>query len=157
MSNNLLEDYRRRLLERYRRQVTRFAEHPALRDAQRSRVAIKPGEWSAHQVLFHTCLVDEKSYGPRLGRVLREDRPMLEDFDADRWMDEHYDPAEAVAAILDRWRRVRDEVAAEAEAAPPEDWSRTGRQPFWGERTAQWWIERAVAHADDHWRQLNGE
>jgi len=157
MGDGLLDDYRQRLLDRYRRQVAHYGEHPVWLDERASHVPIKPGEWSAHQILFHTCLVDEQVYGPRLQRILREDHPELEDFDSEAWMEAHYDRAEPASSLLDRWGRARQRYASEAEAAPVEAWSRTGRQPYWGERTLQWWVERAVAHAEDHWRQFNGE
>jgi hypothetical protein len=157
MPDDLLDEYRQRLLARYLQQPEAYAEHLAGLGEAACRTPIKPGEWSAHQVLFHTSSVDERAYGPRLRRILREDRPALEDYDGDGWMAEHYDPAEPTGVMLERWRSARQGYAAEVAAVPPEGWGRTGLQPYWGERTLQWWIERAVAHADEHWRQLNGE
>jgi hypothetical protein len=157
MADPVLDEYRRRLMARYRRQVGEYAEHLALLDDRAVRAPLKPGEWSAHQVLFHTASVDEQAYGPRLRLILRADHPVLEDFDSDRWMLEHYDAAQPTQDLLQGWAAAREAYAVEAEAAPPEAWSRSGRQTYWGERTLQWWIERAVAHADDHWRQLLGE
>ena len=157
MPDSPLDDYRRRLMARYLDQVGEYAAYLAGLDDGAARTPIQPGEWSAHQVLFHASSVDENAYGPRLRRILREDRPLLEDYEGDGWMAQHYEPAEPAGAILERWRSVRQGYAAEAAGAPPEAWSRTGRQPYWGERTLQWWVERAVAHADEHWRQLTGD
>jgi hypothetical protein len=157
MPDEVLDDYRQRLLDRYLQQPEAYAEHLAGLDDRAALTPIKPGEWSAHQLLFHTSSVDERAYGPRLRRILLEDRPALEDYDGDAWMAEHYDPAEPMGVILERWRSARQGYAAEVQAAPPEAWSRTGLQSYWGERTLQWWVERAVAHAEDHRRQLNGE
>jgi hypothetical protein len=157
MPNDPLDDYRRRLLARYLDQVDEYARHLAGLDEGAARAPIRPGEWSAHQVLFHASSVDENAYGPRLRRILREQRPMLEDYDGDGWMAERYDPAEPTRVILERWSSVRRDCSAEAAGAPTEAWSRTGVQPYWGERTLQWWVERAVAHADEHWRQLLGD
>jgi len=157
MPDEVLDDYRRRLLDRYRGQVEAYAEHLAGVDDGAARAPIQPGEWSAHQVLFHAVSVDENAYGPRLRRILREDRPTLEDYDGDGWMAGHYDPGEPTGVLLERWRSVRQGYAAELAKAPPEAWGRTGRQSYWGERTLQWWVERAVAHGDEHWRQLMGE
>jgi len=157
MPDDLLDDYRRRLLARYLQQPEAYAEHLAGLDDRAARTPIKPGEWSAHQVLFHLASVDEQAYAPRLRRILREGRPTLEDYDGDGWMAERYDLAESPQVILERWHSVRQEYAAEVAGAPPAAWSRTGLQPYWGERTLQWWVERAVAHADEHWRQLLGE
>ena len=157
MPDDLLKAYRGRLLARYRDQVEGFAAHLARLDDAAARLPIKPGEWSAHQVLFHVCATDELAYGPRLRRILLEDRPALEDFASEAWFAGHYDAGEPARAILERWRSVRQTYAAEVEAAPRQAWSRTGRQSYWGERTLQWWVERAVAHADEHRRQLMGE
>jgi hypothetical protein len=157
MPDDLLDDYRKRLLARYLQQPEDYAERLAGLDPAAGRTPIKPGEWSAHQVLFHTASVDEQAYGPRLRRILLEDRPALEDYDGDGWMAEHYDPAAPMGVILERWRSTRRDYAAAVAEAPAEGWGRTGRQSYWGERTLQWWVERAVAHADEHWRQLLGE
>lgn len=157
MTDALLDDYRRELVARYRNQVEVFRRHMAALDDRALRAPIKPGEWSPHQVVFHSAAVDQQAYGPRLGRILREDRPQLDDFDGDRWMAEHYEPSEPVGGMLDRWQALRQENAALVEAVPPTAWNRTGRQSFWGERTLQWWVERAVEHADEHLRQLRGE
>ena len=157
MPEGSVDDYRRRLLARYREQVDQYAGHLGGLTEAAARTPIKPGEWSAHQVLFHTFSVDENAYGPRLRRILHEDHPTLEDYDGEGWMAAHYDPGEPTGTLLDRWRAVRDGYSAEVEAVPSEAWSRTGRQSYWGERTLQWWVERAVAHADEHWRQLLGE
>lgn len=157
MTDLVLDDYRRRLLAHYRRQVIVYDEHLAALDKSAVRRPIKPGEWSAHQVLFHACSVDEQAYGPRLHRILHEERPALEDFHSDDWMATHYRAAEPIRDLVLRWQAARERYAAEVEAAPSEAWGRTGLQPYWGERTLQWWVERAVAHADEHWRQLHGE
>jgi len=153
----MLDEYRRELVERYRRQPAAYRERLKALDEAALHSPIKPGEWSAHQVIFHVSAVDEQAYGPRLLRILREDRPELEDFDSDRWMADHYGPGEPSQVILDRWQSARQAYADEVAAAPREAWSRTGRQPYWGERTLQWWVERAVAHAEEHQRQLEGE
>lgn len=157
MTSEALEDYRRQLLDHYLDQVQVYRAHLSPLEASAIRAAIKPGEWSPHQLLFHVRTVDQQAYGPRLERILREARPLLEDFDESAWMAAHYDPAELPQAILDEWEDVRRRYAGQLAAAPPEAWSRTGRQTYWGERTLQWWVERAIAHAEDHRRQLLGE
>lgn len=157
MPDDLLDDYRRRLLDRYREQPGEFDERLRRLDESAVRAPIKPGEWSAHQVLFHVLSVDEQAYGPRLFQILNETRPDLPDFDEPRWMQEHYDAGRPPQALLERWADVRRRNAAALAAVPAEAWSRTGRHGYWGERTLQWWLERAIAHADEHRRQLDGE
>ena len=157
MPNDLLDDYRRRLLERYRLQPAVYQDRLRGQDGASVRAAIKPGEWSAHQLVFHVCAVDEQAYGPRLLRILRDDRPKLEDFDEVAWMTDHYDPGEAPEAILERWGVARQTLADTLQTASLEAWNRAGMHAFHGERTLQWWLERGVAHGEDHLRQLDGE
>jgi hypothetical protein len=157
MTSESLDDYRRRLLDRYLDQVGEYRSHLSGLAPSAVRTEIKPGEWSPHQLLFHVRAVDQQAYGPRLERILREAHPALEDFHESEWMAANYDPDETASAILDTWESVRGDNADLLRGAPPEAWSRTGRQAYWGERTLQWWVERAIAHTDDHWRQLLGE
>lgn len=157
MTSHPLEDYRRELLGRYLGQVDDYRSHVSGLTASAVRTAIKPGEWSPHQLIFHVRAVDQQAYGPRLEQILREDQPTLSDFDESEWMAAHYDPDETPAAILDGWASVRRRYADLLADVPPPGWSRIGRQSYWGERTLQWWVERAIAHAEDHWRQLLGE
>ncbi len=157
MADDLLDAYRRRLLERFRLQPEMVQERLRGLDREGVRAPIKPGEWSAHQVIFHVRAADEQAYGRRLMRILQEERPELEDYDEVAWMKDHYDPEESSSAILVRWQSARRGWADLLDAAPPAAWSRSGRHPFYGERTLQWWLERAVAHAEDHRRQLEGE
>ena len=157
MPDDLLDDYRRRLLECYRSQPAAYRERLRHSNGASLQAPIKPGEWSAHQLIFHVRAADEQAYGPRLLRILREDRPQLENYDEVAWMADHYDPSEAAEAILDRWQAARQAWAGILESAPPGAWSRAGLHPFYGERTLQWWLERAVAHGEDHRRQLEGE
>ncbi len=157
MADDLLDDYRRRLLERFRLQPETYREHVRRLDREGVRAPIKPGEWSAHQVIFHVRAADEQAYGPRLMRILREERPQMEDYDEVAWMKDQYDPDEPAEAVLERWQAARRGWADILAAAPAEAWSRSGLHPFYGERTLQWWLERAVAHGEDHRRQLEGE
>ena len=155
--DDLLGDYRRRLLERFRFQPEPYHQRLRRLDGASLHAPIEPGEWSAHQVIFHVRAADEQAYGPRLMRILRDERPELENYDEVAWMTDHYDPDEAADAILDRWQTARRGWAGILETAPAASWSRSGLHPFYGARTLQWWLERAVAHGEDHRRQLEGE
>jgi hypothetical protein len=157
MDNETLDEYRRQLITRYRDQPAQYRGHVARLEQAALQAPIKPGEWSPHQLLFHVRAVDMQAYGPRLERILEEARPSLDDFDEAAWMAEHYDPAEGPESILDAWDRFRREIADLLTGRPAEAWNRTGLQAYWGERTLQWWLERAVTHAEDHWHQLQGE
>ena len=157
MADDLLDDYRGRLQGRFRLQPDAYRERLRGLDRASLHAPIRPGEWSTHQVIFHVRAADEQAYGPRLLRILREDQPRLEDYDEVAWMANHYDPDEPAEAILQRWQAARQGWAEVLQAAPTAAWSRSGSHPFYGERTLQWWVERSVAHGEDHRRQLEGE
>ena len=157
MDNTTLDEYRSHLIAHYREQPAQYRAYVSRLEQAAVQAPIKPGEWSPHQLLFHVRTVDMQAYGPRLERILNEARPTLDDFDEAVWMAEHYDPAELPSAILDAWDTFRKRTADLLTSLPAEAWNRTGLQPYWGERTLQWWLERAVTHAQDHWSQLQGE
>ncbi|HSR47771.1 MAG TPA: DinB family protein [Anaerolineales bacterium] len=156
-NNTPLDEYRRQLVARYRQHPAQYRDHVAGLDAAALQAPIKPGEWSPHQLLFHVRAVDVQAYGPRLERILNEARPPLDDFDEAAWMAEHYDSTEDLSSIVDTWAGFRQGIAELLKDLPADAWNRTGLQPYWGERTLQWWLERAVTHAEDHWSQLLGE
>jgi hypothetical protein len=157
VADEVLVRYRSQLIEQYLEQIEAYRRHLHDLDPSLLHAPIKPGEWSPHQVVFHIAAVDERAYGPRLLRILEDDRPDLDDFDEAEWMSRHYDPDLALEDLLASWSAARLNYAGALRAAPEAAWNRTGLQPYWGERTLQWWLERAVTHGDDHFRQLNGE
>lgn len=157
MDHQTLDEYRRQLTARYRHQPAQYRGHVAGLEQAALHAPITPGEWSPHQLLFHVWAVDAQAYGPRLERILKEVRPSLDGFDEAAWMAEHYDPTEALWSIIDAWEGFRQRIADRLNDLPAEAWNRTGLQPYWGERTLQWWLERAVTHAEDHWNQLLGQ
>lgn len=115
---------------------------------------IQPGEWSPHQVAWHVRAVETQAYLPRLEVLLAEDRPQLADFDGEAWMEQHYAPEEAGRRIVDDIHAARRAMCTRLEAAPEAVWSRVGEHSFWGARTLMWWVERSMAHVDEHILQL---
>jgi uncharacterized damage-inducible protein DinB len=111
--------------------------------------------WSAHQVVAHLCHVEWGAFLPRFDRILKDDTPFLANFDETTWMETYYDPEVTLEELLQDFDSVRQSACELLEEATPEQLSRTGRHPYQGVRTLQWWIEYAVAHADDHLEQLS--
>ncbi len=107
-------------------------------------------------MIFHLRAAEAEAFAPRLRRILEDDQPELADFDEGAWMAEHYEPEEPVQAILHAWQQVRRESARRLDGIPAQAWSRSGRHVYWGERTLLWWVERSLAHADEHRDQLDG-
>lgn len=161
MANDETGSYRRRLLQRYQEQAQEVgAWAAALPRADAARAEAAAG-WTQHQLLAHVRDAEIQAYAPRLERILAEEDPVFEDFDAEAWMDHRYDRGEAPQAIAAEFAAARARGSARLEALPPEAWNRMGSHPQLGSRTLQWWVERAVAHAqehlDDHARQSGGD
>lgn len=150
----LLAAYRHDLLRHYLEQVDSLrASLQAWPEGLEHR-PIQPGEWSPHQVLWHVRAVEIQAYIPRLERLLAQDHARLQDFDGQAWMEEHYTTQEAWPRMVADVLAARQRMSTRLEAADKEVWSRVGEHSYWGPRTLMWWVERCVAHLDEHLQQL---
>jgi len=151
---DLLGTYRGGLLDAY------GAQADGLRRALQSRAGdehspLEAGGWSPHQVAWHVRAVETRAYLPRLEQLLTQDHPTLGDFDGDGWMARHYTADEAWERIVDDLQAARRSMQTRLEASPDSVWSRVGRHSYWGTRTLMWWVERSIAHIDEHIAQLS--
>lgn len=143
-------DYRERLLERFERLPAQFAQAIArlpetdwwLRRAADGR--------AVHEIMAHTRDVEVHAYLPRLQRILREDNPTLERLPSHDWSKADYDVTEPMESLLGQYAHAREEEVALVQNLGAAGWSRLGFHPPTGRRTAQWWVERALAHGLEH-------
>jgi predicted RNase H-like nuclease (RuvC/YqgF family) len=113
------------------------------------------GEWTLHQIASHTRDVDKIIYGARIHQTLNEDDPEFKNFDADSWMANHYNREESLAEILDEFSKNMEELRKILSAMPREAWSRESRhETMGGELPLQLWVERSLAHIEEHLRTL---
>lgn len=113
-------------------------------------------EWTLHQIAWHTRDVEKLVYGARIQQTLNEHNPEFKDFDADAWMAEHYNQQEPLAEILDELIKNVDELCKTLRDLPQEAWSRESRhETMGGELAVQLWVERSLAHIEEHLRSLN--
>ncbi|MCX6058574.1 MAG: DinB family protein [Chloroflexi bacterium] len=113
------------------------------------------GEWTLHQIASHTRDVDKIIYGARIHQTLNEDNPEFKNFDADSWMANHYNREESLAEILDEFSKNMEELRKILSAMPREAWSRESRhETMGGELPLQLWVERSLAHIEEHLRTL---
>jgi hypothetical protein len=153
MATDLLTSYRRDLLQSYTAQAESLRR--ALGDRRSTmQESLEPGGWTPHQVIWHVRAVETQAYLPRLERLLARDGAELQDFDGDGWMATRYAADEPWQRIVDDFVAARQEMAARLDAAPVAAWSHTGRHGYWGSRTLMWWVERSLAHVDEHIGQL---
>ena len=109
------------------------------------------GEWTLHQIASHIRDTEKLVYGARIQRTLNENNPEFKDFDADAWMAKHYNPQEPLADILNEFTKNVDALCKTLQAMPQEAWSRESRHDtFGGELTLQLWVERSMAHIEEH-------
>lgn len=152
-----LEAYLQQLIESYRHQTQRLRQAAARFSEPELRRPLAQGEWSPHQVLVHVVAAEEYALLPRFERILEEETPHLEDWDQDRWMDEHYQPDQPVEAILDRFETLREGFVPRLEGLEMEEWNRSGFHPYRGQRTLLWWLEYDVHHVREHLGQLGAD
>ena len=152
-----LRAYLRRLLETYEAQPETLRRAIQDYSTERLNSPIEEGEWSPHQIVAHVAAAEQEALGPRLRRILEEDRPSLDNWDEGRWMQENYDPERDIKAWLAQFESVRGELAPMLNTLELPAWNRTGTHPYKGERTLLWWLEYAVQHTRDHLDQLGAE
>ncbi len=113
------------------------------------------GGWNLHQIAWHTRDVEKLVYGGRIDRTLHEDNPQFKNFDADEWMAAHYNPQESLSAILEDFIKDVDALCQTLRDLPQGAWSRESRhEALGGELTLQLWVERSLAHVEEHLKSL---
>lgn len=115
-------------------------------------LAVPPaGGWNAHQLAAHTRDVQQVVYGMRIRRTLEEEDPQFENFDAEEWNKGHYRADEPLESILHELREAVGGCADMLRELPAANWSRTSGHVVYGSGfTLQTWVERALAHIEEH-------
>lgn len=148
MQNKELLEYRARLLDQWLEKTHAFVA--ACRAVTNPHAALEPGGWNTHQIAAHVWDVDRRAYGLRIRRILNEDLPVFENYDGDAWMTDGYDPAMPLDAMLNELTARAEEIIPVLRALPPKAWNRLGRHAVQGDLTLQTWVERALAHVEEH-------
>lgn len=111
--------------------------------------------WSAHQLAAHTRDVHKLVYGLRAQRTAQEENPEFKNFDGDAYMAEHYSADEPLSDILDGLVNNVKSLSEMLTALPVEAWSRVSRHTTFGNGfTLQTWVERDLAHIEEHLETL---
>lgn len=112
---------------------------------------LEEGGWNVHQVAAHTRDVDQWVYGVRAQRTAKEDNPEFQNFDGDEYTREHYSANEALTTMLDGFVQNVEILAELLRGLPAEAWSRVSRHVKLGNGfTLQTWVERDLAHIEEH-------
>jgi hypothetical protein len=117
--------------------------------------SIVEGEWTLHQIASHTRDVDKLIYGARIRQTLHEDNPEFQNFDADSWMSARYNKEEPLTKILDEFLTNMEDLCQTLSKMPHEGWSRESHHETIGNGlTLQLWVERSLAHVEEHLQAL---
>ncbi|MGD8603053.1 MAG: DinB family protein [Anaerolineales bacterium] len=149
-----LREYQARLMNRMWSQPQELRQALSSFEADDLLRPLEQNGWSPHQVVAHLCHVEWGAFLPRYDRILKDEDPLLANFDETTWMETYYDSSVPIEELLKDFDSVRQSARDLLDEITPDQLSRTGRHPYQGERTLQWWIEYAVSHADEHLRQL---
>ncbi|GAB4467293.1 MAG: hypothetical protein Kow0070_30630 [Anaerolineales bacterium] len=144
-----LTEYRARLLERLAASAAEFRD--ACLAVSAPFAPIDSGGWNVHQIAAHTRDVHCLVYGLRVRRTAEEDNPKFENFDGDAYMEEHYDAGEPLREMLDEFTADVNALVEMLKKLPAEAWSRESRHDTLGSGfTLQRWVERGLAHIEEH-------
>jgi hypothetical protein len=143
-----LLEYRVKMIERLGEVAQQFR---AACEAVNDPFAKVEGEWTLHQIASHTRDVEKLVYGARIRQTLNEDNPEFKNFDADEWMAAHYNQEESITGILDEFIKNVESLCKTLSALEQESWSRESKHDAMGSGlTLQLWVERSMAHIEEH-------
>lgn len=112
-----------------------------------------PGKWDLRRFLLH--LADcEGVFLDRVRRVLAEAKPLLMDFDEDRWAERLYSDKRSLAIASDLYRANREALIELARVMPPAAWAMVGVHSSVGRRSVAQLVAKAHLHNDHHLSQL---
>jgi len=144
-----LLEYREKLITNLLNSAKNFrAECLAVKDPF---APLEEGGWNTHQVAAHTRDVDQLVYGMRARRTAVEDNPEFQSFDGDKHNAENYRADEPLNGMLDGFVASVESLVDVLRGLPPQAWNRTSRHVTLGSGfTLQTWVERSLAHIEEH-------
>ncbi|MBI3760311.1 MAG: DinB family protein [Chloroflexi bacterium] len=149
-----LLDYRARLLKRFESLPADFAQViAAIPEAEWHRGRAPDGR-TVHALMAHVRDLETLAFLPRLRRILTEEDPALEAFPSHRWSESGYDAGEPMDNLLADYARACEETLQLIRNLDSAGWSRAGFHAPNGQRTAQWWVERALTHGIGHLEEI---
>ena len=147
-----MQEYRTRLIDRLDEAAQEFIEACKAREPFAN---VAGSDWNVHQSAAHMRDVDKFVYGERIRKTLNEDNPLIRNFDADKWMEAHYNKEESLDVILNEFLKSVSNLCRMLRDLPDEAWSREITHEFSGSGlTLQLWVERSLSHIEEHLANL---
>jgi hypothetical protein len=107
-----------------------------------------PNKWSVKEIMCHLRDMERLAYLARYRRMLSEDYPLLENVDQDRLAFESDYINQNAQAALREFKHLRSETIQTLEAAPTDDWSRSGTHSTDGPMTVEQLVVRQIKGND---------
>ncbi len=107
-----------------------------------------PNKWSIKEIMCHLRDMERLAYLARYRRILAEDEPFLPNVDQDRIAYEGNYNNQDAAAALEEFKWLRNETVETLNAAPPEQWTRSGRHETDGPMTLEQLVIRQIKGND---------
>jgi hypothetical protein len=107
-----------------------------------------------HSVLAHLRDLEAVWFALQLPRLQYESTPVLPACAKRSWRENHYQPDEAIADILNEFSNLRSQELTWLRTLSSEDWSRIARHPWHGIHTLQWWVEHQLDLSQQHLKEL---
>ena len=149
-----LNEYRVHLLDALVSTAREFRE--ACLDMKDPFEPLEENGWNIHQIVTHTRDVHLLVYRFRAQRTAEDDNPEFQNFDGDIYMSERYDKNKPLKNLLDGFVSSVESFRVILQRLPADAWSRTSRHvTLGGGFTLQTWVERDLAHIDEHLKTIN--
>ena len=144
-----LLEYRQKLIERLKQAAEEFSV--ACQEASDVFAPVPQSDWNTHQIAAHVENVQSQVYAARTRQTVEEDNPLFQNFDADTWMAEYYDKSKSLNQMLVGFNEQVVAFAGWLHELPREAWTRESHHVTLGSGfTTQTWVERGLAHIEEH-------
>lgn len=148
-----LAEYRANLMNRLEEAADEFRAACLKVDDPHAR--LNADGWTVHQIAAHTRDVDERVYGLRARRTAAEENPEFPNFDGEAHMSASYNSNEPLEELLNGFVVNVRALTEFLRTLPPEAWSRVSRHTtLGGDLTLQTWVEKDLAHIEEHLEAL---
>jgi hypothetical protein len=144
-----LAEYRVKLMQKLEETANAFREECL--KTQDPYAPLHSKGWNVHQIAVHTRDVDELVYGVRVRRAAAEENPEFPNFDSEAYMAANYNASEPLEDVLNSFVANVQALVQWLRALPAESWSHVSRHTTLGRNlTLQTWVERDLAHIQEH-------
>jgi hypothetical protein len=148
-----LYQYRSRLLQRLEEIIAEMRTAATSLEAEDWGKPLAGSGMTPHRLLAQMRDNEERVFHERTRRVLSENTPFLPLISEEAHPDA-YDPNEPPQKITTSIARLREQQLEWLRPLQPTEWNRSGRHPWFGLRTLQWWVEKGLLLTEERLKLL---